>query len=239
MFEIRQRANGLDMSFSSTLENIDRADKETKGFLYKMGIDSEAFAIRLVMREGTLNAVKHGNLGDSRKIIKYGLQLEENSIIIEIEDEGKGFDWSAHLGKEPALSSDSGRGLTIMRKYCTGIEYNPPGNRLVLRKEIGEREGEVLASEIAGEEDQAIVRPGRDIVASTAPAFRKKLLCLVEAGTKELVIDLAGVEMVDSDGLAALIDIHDSLREAGGRLTVTNVSKDIYDLFKNCTRILE
>ena len=51
-------------------------------------------------------------------------------------------------------------------------------------------------------------------------------------GNKELVIDLAKVKTVDSVGLGLLIAAHNSLSGAGGKLTVTNASEDIYFLLK-------
>jgi len=195
IFTVSRGASSLNMSFSSTLENIDQADEETKRFLCSAGLEAEAFGIRLAMREGLINAVVHGSRGDRHKIVKYGLRLENNHLIVEIEDQGGGFDWQFHMGKEPALTSESGRGLAIMRSYCTDVAYNGKGNKLVLRKKIGE---ELLASKIAKQRDQAIVKPGTDVVASMAQGFRNELRSLVEEGLKELVIDLAGVEMIDS-----------------------------------------
>ncbi|GAH73899.1 unnamed protein product, partial [marine sediment metagenome] len=77
-----------------------------------------------------------------------------------------------------------------------------------------------------------IIKPGKDIVASMAEDFRKKLLKLVEKGIKDLTVDLAGAEMMDSVGLGVFIATHNSLKNAGGKLTITNVSEDIYRLFK-------
>ncbi len=79
---------------------------------------------------------------------------------------------------------------------------------------------------------QNVIKPGKDIVASMVDEFRKKLLILIDKGNNDLGIDLTGVEMIDSVGLGVLIATHNSLRKTGGKLTVTNVSKDIYGLFK-------
>ena len=87
-------------------------------------------------------------------------------------------------------------------------------------------------SDIAKDGDQAIVKPGTDVVASMAQGFRNELRSLVEKGLKELVIDLAGVEMIDSIGLGVFIATHNSLSKTGGKLIVTNVPKDIYNLFR-------
>lgn len=82
------------------------------------------------------------------------------------------------------------------------------------------------------EAEQRVFRPGEDIVAPTVDGLRKKLLNLMEGGGKELVVDLTGVQMIDSVGIGLLVATHNSLHKTGGRLVVTNASKDICDLFK-------
>lgn len=79
---------------------------------------------------------------------------------------------------------------------------------------------------------QKVVKPGKDIVASMVDGFRKKLLILIDKGNNDLRIDFTGVEMIDSVGLGILIATHNSLSKNGGKLTVTNVSEEIYGLFK-------
>jgi anti-anti-sigma factor len=87
-------------------------------------------------------------------------------------------------------------------------------------------------SEITKDGDGIIVKPGQDVVASVVPELRKELQPLVGEGPKELVIDLSGVEMVDSVGIGLFIATHNSMSKSGGKFVVTNVSKDIYNLFK-------
>ena len=240
MFKASHGSSSLEMSFSSSLQNIDQADQETKSFLGRMGFQAEAFGIRLAMREGLLNSVKHGNIADAHKIVTCNLRLEGNRLITQIEDEGPGFDWKVYIEKKAALASVCGRGLTIMKTYSDHIRYNGKGNRLVLTKKIGERKvpvseitrRKVPASEITRRGEQTIVKPGKDLVASMAPEFKKELQSLLEEGTRELVMDLTGVEMVDSDGLEILVGVHSCLSKAGGELILTNPGEDIYGLFK-------
>jgi anti-anti-sigma factor len=65
-----------------------------------------------------------------------------------------------------------------------------------------------------------------------AQQFRKELLCVLEEGCKELVVDLRSVTRVDSIGIGILIATCNTLNESDGKLTVINVSKDIYQLLK-------
>ena len=76
-----------------------------------------------------------------------------------------------------------------------------------------------------------IVRPQQDIVASYVEEFRKELQMLVEEGHANLAIDLAGVDIIDSKGLAVFMMCFKSVTERGGRLRVLTTSADLQHLF--------
>ena len=86
-------------------------------------------------------------------------------------------------------------------------------------------------SEIIREKNKTIVRPAMDIVASMAEDFKNELLSAINDCEEKLVIDFAGVEMVDSMGIGVIIAAHNTLTQAGKQLKVINVSKDIFGLF--------
>jgi anti-sigma B factor antagonist len=97
------------------------------------------------------------------------------------------------------------------------------------------------------------VRPGRgctvlevrgELDLATSPQLREGLQRLVDAGDRQVVVDLAGVGFMDSSGLGALVVMFKALRAVGGRLclagvqpavqsvlTVTSVDRaiDVYD----------
>ena len=86
-------------------------------------------------------------------------------------------------------------------------------------------------SEIVNEAGQTIVRPGTDVVASMAEAFKDDLLSAINSSDGIIVIDLEGVEMVDSVGIGVIIASHNTLNQADRKLKVINVAKDVYGLF--------
>ncbi|ACN13552.1 predicted anti-sigma factor antagonist RsbV (Anti-anti-sigma-B factor) [Desulforapulum autotrophicum HRM2] len=86
-------------------------------------------------------------------------------------------------------------------------------------------------SEIVRDGDTTVVRPGIDIVASMAEDFKRELFSAINDNPGDLVIDLAGVEMVDSVGIGVIIATHNTLEQAGRTLKVINVSKDVFGLF--------
>lgn len=90
---------------------------------------------------------------------------------------------------------------------------------------------ENFMSEIVNETDQTIIRPGKDVVASMAEAFKGELLSAINASQGLIVIDLKGVEMIDSVGIGVILASHNTLSQAGRKLEVINVTKDVYGLF--------
>ena len=136
MFQVSKGSGHLDICLSATPQNIDTASEETKRFLATTGIEDRTFDILLVMREALNNAVKHGSQMNHLKIVKYNLYLKHDYLIMEIEDEGNGFDWRASLRKKHLSTLDRGRGLAIIKEYCVDVTFNDKGNRLILREKI-------------------------------------------------------------------------------------------------------
>lgn len=86
-------------------------------------------------------------------------------------------------------------------------------------------------SEIVNDGDQTIIKPGTDVVASMAEDFKTELLTAISESSSELVIDLTGVDMVDSVGIGVIIAAHNTLNQSDRKLKVINVTKDVYGLF--------
>jgi len=141
-FEISRKADEMTIFLNSTMENIDKADHETRAFLHENELQHEAFSVCLCLREGLVNAMTHGHRNDSSKIVRYCLKRTDRELILEIEDEGEGFDWKTIGNRAPAFESDHGRGLSIMRKYFSWYEYNEKGNKILLVKELKKKHRE-------------------------------------------------------------------------------------------------
>ena len=67
--------------------------------------------------------------------------------------------------------------------------------------------------------------------ASVAPAFKQQVVGVAEAGERRLVIDLAGVDFLDSSGLGALVSILKSLGSQGA-MAVCGARGGVLSLFK-------
>jgi anti-anti-sigma factor len=91
----------------------------------------------------------------------------------------------------------------------------------------------------AGNESSGPVRPGpasasgrraetvavqEDLDLEGAARIRSALAAILDGGTTDLTIDLAGCEFIDSVGISLLLTTRDRLRHSGGTLAVANVN---------------
>ena len=94
--------------------------------------------------------------------------------------------------------------------------------------------------EIAASGESVISPQGRlDMV--TAPVLREQLHTQVRQGNVHVVVDLSGVDLIDSSGLSALISGLKAARQAGGSLRVARPSKQARSILKltNLHRVFE
>ena len=66
---------------------------------------------------------------------------------------------------------------------------------------------------------------GRLIVGDPVNMLREKIPSLISAGNKKVVLNLAGVDYIDSTGLGGMVICFTSLQKAGGALKLLNLSK--------------
>ena len=98
--------------------------------------DSALFDIRLCVEEVIRNAIMHGNNSDKSLKVLVRYWLEGDRLIIEVEDEGIGF----NLDKVPDptieenIMKGSGRGVYIVHKLMDEIKFNDKGNKVRLTK---------------------------------------------------------------------------------------------------------
>jgi len=138
MFNLALSQNSITIRFSATLENVDESVVEIKKFIGDVIQNEDIFAIVLAVREALTNSVKHGCKFDPHKKVMFSLQLENNKIMMEIEDEGNGFDWHTHIKrkKKVPILETSGRGIKIMKAYFPDVKFNEKGNKLTFKKNI-------------------------------------------------------------------------------------------------------
>jgi serine/threonine-protein kinase RsbW len=120
----------------SSRDELDAAIAKIVAALEQLGYDqANAFAIRLALEEALTNAMRHGNKSDPNRIVKLACDISERDVVLDVEDQGEGFD--PHSVPDPTAAENvdipSGRGLMLMRSFMAEVQVHPPGNRVTMR----------------------------------------------------------------------------------------------------------
>ena len=67
---------------------------------------------------------------------------------------------------------------------------------------------------------------------ATAPRFRQRLLAVISTGVQNVVIDLSGVDFIDSTGLGVLLGAAKRVRGAGGDIRLVMAGSRLTDLIE-------
>ncbi len=109
----------------------------------KLGVISpEKSNLFVALDEAFVNAVKHGNKFDSKKLVRISAEVSKQEARFTIEDEGEGFDVKNIPDPlDPQnLFKTSGRGVLFIYNIMDEVKYNDRGNRLTMVKKSENRE---------------------------------------------------------------------------------------------------
>jgi anti-sigma B factor antagonist len=70
-----------------------------------------------------------------------------------------------------------------------------------------------------------------DLDFSTSPEVREELSSLIKGDTNQIVVDLSGVDYIDSSGIATLIEAQLGSKRSGNRLTLTGIGPSLEAVF--------
>ncbi|MEP7076857.1 MAG: ATP-binding protein [Acidobacteriota bacterium] len=103
-------------------------------------IKAEQSNLYVALDEAFVNAVKHGNKFDVKKMIRIAADVSRGEARFTIEDEGEGFDVKNipdPLNPEN-LFKTSGRGVLFIYNIMDEVKYNARGNRLTMIKKAAD-----------------------------------------------------------------------------------------------------
>lgn len=91
--------------------------------------------------EAVGNAMMHGNHADAAKMTTILISIGNDSLHVEIQDEGEGFDLESlpdPLAPENIMNL-SGRGIFLMKSFMDSVdfEFSGTGTRLMMDKALG------------------------------------------------------------------------------------------------------
>lgn len=134
---VRQIREKIEFVFPSAISLMHSILDYLMKRVEKVGIvNSENSNLFIALDEAFVNAVKHGNKFDAKKIVKVSAEVSTVEARFTVEDEGEGFDVSAipdPLDPEN-LFKTSGRGVLIIHNIMDEVKYNERGNRIEMTK---------------------------------------------------------------------------------------------------------
>jgi len=80
--------------------------------------------------------------------------------------------------------------------------------------------------------DTRVISVSGEIHVTTAPEFSQRLNDAIAAGTTSVVIDMSGVEFIDSTGLSVLLNGLRRVTRADGRLSLVVANPTVLRLFE-------
>lgn len=140
----------IEFEFPSTLALMSIVLDYLMKRVEKLGVvDVEKSNLFVALDEAIVNAVKHGNKYDSKKLVRIAAEVSKKEARFTIEDEGDGFDVKNIPDPlDPRnLFKTSGRGVLFIYNIMDEVNYNERGNRLTMvKKSVNEEADEPALS---------------------------------------------------------------------------------------------
>jgi len=112
------------LSSASLPESIRTLRQQLKAFLNSSLLSPEELCeVELAAGEACTNAVKHGSPRGGLDEVRLRCTVNEHAVMVEVSDDGGGFDPESVLPPEPATLKDGGMGLFLMRALVDSVEF--------------------------------------------------------------------------------------------------------------------
>jgi anti-sigma B factor antagonist len=143
--------------------------------------------------------------------------------------------WSFHQGRREALGRDGypdrGAGFRIGRLLGSVATILMPTGATV-NETSGKEELMELGLDVRKLDGHSVVDVKGEIDVYTAPKLREKLIELVSEGSYDVVVNLEGVDFLDSTGLGVLVGALKRVKAHDGNLSLVCTQDKILKIFK-------
>jgi serine/threonine-protein kinase RsbW len=135
------RAEVVGLSVPSRVEHLDILQDVAERLASLAGLDREqCLDFGLAVREGAINAMKHGHGFEASRPVALTFRFDENELVARIRDTGEGFD--PRSIPDPTVPENllrsSGRGLLLIHSLVDEVSFerHDVGMELVIRRQI-------------------------------------------------------------------------------------------------------
>jgi len=133
--EIAQSERAMNIKFTSSFENVNKAVDNIMHFAESKDYRGNHFNLNLVLRETLNNAVEHGNKNNPELLVYGDFEVADKSILVNIKDQGSGFNWTEFNNNQKDTCEAGGRGILLCKRLGFKVEFNKKGNIIRLRNE--------------------------------------------------------------------------------------------------------
>jgi anti-sigma B factor antagonist len=81
-------------------------------------------------------------------------------------------------------------------------------------------------------DEHTVLEVGGEVDVYTAPRLRERLVELIDAGGRDVIVDLGRVDFLDSTGLGVLVGALKRLRSAGGTFALVCNKEPLLKIFR-------
>jgi len=123
------------ITITSKIENIKIIDKLIDDVFYTFNLSQTLYGNVLIsVHEAVSNAILHGNNKNPNKKVYIEFKLENECLIVSVEDEGNGFDYTKlpNPTKEKNKEKLFGRGIFLISSLTNKYEFKKNGKKIIL-----------------------------------------------------------------------------------------------------------
>jgi serine/threonine-protein kinase RsbW len=94
--------------------------------------------VLLCISEAVINSIEHGNRNTEGKKVCVAVVCEKNDLVVEVTDEGEGFDYE-RIPDPTAVENirkERGRGIFLIRSVCNNLKFKDKGNCVEFKIEL-------------------------------------------------------------------------------------------------------
>lgn len=125
----------LELSIESDLKSVSKVERFVEKLQEVFGLSKEMYGnVALSVLEATNNAILHGNKENLLKKVKLVAIRNTRKIIVTVEDEGEGFDFSVipDPTTQEGIRKESGRGVYLISKLTDELLFDKNGAKVVM-----------------------------------------------------------------------------------------------------------
>ncbi len=125
----------ISISIPSLSENIRIVESFIDNAKEKFDLNDDIYGnIMIAVTESVNNAIIHGNESNKDKNVYLTLNMEDNTIVFNVSDEGQGFDYSSLPDPTAPENIDKpgGRGIFLMKALSDELSFEEDGKKVKL-----------------------------------------------------------------------------------------------------------